>query len=289
VRLQGRVALITGGAGGIGEIATNALGAEGASLVLLGRSEDRLRTRAAALRTVGREVTWFRADVEDLKAMQAAVSAAVSTYGVLDILVNCAGRYGPFGPIHLADPQTWAANIRTNLIGTFNSIFACVPAMINGGRGGSIINLSGGGSSKGRPTFSAYASSKAGVVRLTETVAEELRPHGIYVYAIAPGGVYTAMVEELLQSAASAAPADVAEAERIKATGGASPERIGELIAFLASDAGRSLTGRFISAAWDDWEAMARRANETGGLGEFYTLRRLVPLPGEEVRDSSLD
>jgi NAD(P)-dependent dehydrogenase (short-subunit alcohol dehydrogenase family) len=273
------VALITGGAGGVGAIIAGALAAEGASLMLLGRSEDRLQARTAALRGVGREVTWLRADVEEPEAMQAAVAATVATYGVLDILVNCAGRYGPFGPIHRVDPQAWAANIRTNLIGTFNAIWAAVPAMVEGGRGGTIINLSGGGSSKGRPTFSAYASSKAGVVRLTETVAEELRPYDIAVYVIAPGGVYTEMIEELLRSATTAALGDVAEAERIKATGGTPPERIAELAVFLASSAGRSLTGRFISAAWDDWEAMARRANEAEGLSEFYTLRRLVPAP----------
>jgi 3-oxoacyl-[acyl-carrier protein] reductase len=278
MRLQGRVALVTGGSGGIGAIIAGALGAEGASLMLLGRSEDRLQAKAAALRSAGREVTWLRADVEEPEAMQAAVRATVATYGGLDTLVNCAGRYGPFGPIYRVDPQAWAANIRTNLIGTFNAIWAAVPAMVEGGRGGTIINLSGGGSSKGRPTFSAYASSKTAVVRLTETIAEELRLHGIAVYVIAPGGVYTAMIEELLRSAATAARGDVAEAERIKATGGTPPERIGELAAFLASGAGRSLSGRFISAAWDDWEAMAR-ANEAGGLSEFYTLRRLVPSP----------
>lgn len=282
MRLRGRVSLITGGAGGIGVIIASALAAEGAALVLLGRSEDRLETRAAALRSAGYEASWFRADVEEPEAMQAAVAATVATYGALDILVNCAGRYGPFGPIYAVDPQAWAANIRTNLIGSFNAIWAAVPAMIKGGRGGTIINLSGGGSSKGRPTFSAYASSKTGLVRLTETVAEELRPHDIAVYVVAPGGVYTDMTEELLRSAATAAPGDVAEAERIKATGGIPPERIGELAVFLASGAGRSLTGRFISAAWDDWEAMARRANEAGGLGEFYTLRRVVPSSQEE-------
>lgn len=275
--MRGRVALITGGAGGIGTIIAGALAAEGASLMLLGRSSERLQARCTALRSVGNEVSWVRADVEEPEAMRAAVATTVATYGALDILVNCAGRYGPFGPIHRVDPQAWAANTRINLIGTFNAIWAAVPAMIEGGRGGTIINISGGGSSKGRPTFSAYASSKTGVVRLTETAAEELRPYGINVYVIAPGGVYTAMIEDLLQSATTATPADVAEAERIKATGGTPPERIAELVTFLASGAGRSLTGRFISAAWDDWEAMARRANEVGGLGEFYTLRRLVP------------
>jgi len=284
VRLQGRVALITGGAGGIGAIIAGALAAEGASLMLLGRSESRLQARAAALRGAGHAVAWLRADIEDPEAMKAAVTATIETYGALDILANCAGRYGPFGPIHRVDPIAWAANIRTNLIGTFNAIWAAAPAMVESGRGGAIINLSGGGSSKGRPTFSAYASSKTGVVRLTETIAEELRPYGIHVYAIAPGGVYTGMTEELLQSAATAAPADIAEAERIKATGGTAPERIGELVVFLASGSGQSLTGRFISAVWDDWEAMARLANEANGLGEFYTLRRLVPSSqGERV------
>jgi 3-oxoacyl-[acyl-carrier protein] reductase len=283
LRLRGRVALITGGAGGVGAIIAGALAVEGAMLMLLGRSEDRLRMRAAALRSGGCEVVWVRADVEKPEEMQAAVAATVTTYGALDTLVNCAGCYGPFGPIHRVDPQAWAANIRRNLIGTFNAIWAAVPAMISGGRGGTIINLSGGGASKGRPTFSAYASSKTGVVRLTETAAEELRPYGIAVYVIAPGGVYTEMIEELLRSASGAAPDDVAEAERIKASGGTAPERIGELAVFLASSEGRSLTGRFISAAWDDWEALARRANEAGGLSEFYTLRRLVPPPSRSA------
>jgi 3-oxoacyl-[acyl-carrier protein] reductase len=271
--------MITGGAGGVGSIIAGALAAKGASLMLLGRSEDRLQATAAALLSDGRQVTWLQANVEEPEAMQAAVTSTVATYGALDILVNCAGRYGPFGPIHRVDPHAWAANIRTNLIGTFNAIWAAVPAMVEGGRGGTIINLSGGGSSKGRPTFSAYASSKTGVVRLTETAAEELRHYGIAVYAIAPGGVYTEMTEELLRSAATVALDDVAEAERIKATGGIPPERIGELAVFLASSADRALTGRFISTAWDDWEAMARRANEAEGLSEFYTLRRLVPSP----------
>ncbi len=279
MRLRERVALITGGAGGVGSIIASALAAEGAALMLIGRSEDRLQSRTAALRSAGREVTWLQAEVAEPEAMQAAVTATVAAYGALDILVNCAGCYGPVGPIHLVDPRAWAANIRTNLIGTFNAIWAAVPAMVEGGRGGTIINLSGGGSSKGRPTFSAYASSKTGVVRLTETVAEELRPYDIAVYVIAPGGVYTEMIEELLRSAATAALGDIAEAERIKASRGTPPERIGELAVFLASGAGRSLTGRFISAAWDDWEAMARRANEAEGLSEFYTLRRLVPAP----------
>lgn len=276
MRLRGRVALITGGSGGVGTIIARALAAEGASLMLLGRSEERLQARAAALCDVGCKADWLQADVEDPEAMQAAVNATISTHGPLDILVNCAGRYGPFGPIYSVDPEAWAANIRTNLIGTFNAIWAAVPTMIEAGRGGTVINISGGGSSKGRPTFSAYASSKTGVVRLTESIAEELRPYGIHVYVIAPGGVYTGIIDELLQSAATIAPGDVAEAERIKATGGTSPERIGELAAFLASGAGRALTGRFISAAWDDWEAMVR-ANNAGELNEFYTLRRLVP------------
>jgi len=277
MRLDGRVALVTGGAGGVGSIIARALAAEGASLTLLGRSDERLRAQAAVLGALGREVALATADVEDPDAIEAAVAATVAARGRLDILVNCAGRYGPFGPVHLVDAGAWAANIRTNLIGTFNAIRAAVPAIIETGHGGTIINLSGGGSSQGRPTFSAYASSKTGVVRLTETIAEELRPYGITVNVMAPGGVYTAMTEELLHSPGLAAPGDVAEAERIRATGGTPPERIGALAVFLASDAGRPLTGRFISAAWDDWEAMARQAVDVEGLGDLYTLRRVTP------------
>lgn len=276
VRLRGRVALVTGGAGGIGSTIAGALANEGAAVILLGRSENRLQAKAAVLQSIGHTVSWVRGDVTDPEAMRDAVSSILNTYDRLDILVNCAGRYGPFGPVHRVDPEAWAANVRTNLVGAFNAIWAVVPAMIQGGRGGTIICLSGGGASKGRPTFSAYASSKAGVVRLAETIAEELRPHNIAVYVIAPGGVYSEMTEELLSSRTAAASEDVAEAERIKTTGGTAPRRIGELAVFLASGAGHPLTGRFISAVWDDWEAMARQA-EAAALGEFYTLRRLVP------------
>lgn len=277
MRLDGRVALVTGGAGGVGSIIARALAAEGASLMLLGRSEERLREQAATMGAIGGEVLWVRADVEDTEALEAAVSTTIAAHGGLDILVNCAGRYGPFGPVHLVDPDAWAANIRTNLIGTFNAIRATVPAMIERGRGGAIINLSGGGSSKARPTFSAYAASKTGVVRLTETVAEELRPYSISVNVLAPGGVYTEMTQELLRSPELAAPGDVAEAEQIRASGGTLPDRISELVVFLASDAGRALTGRFISAVWDDWEEIAHQAVEDDGLGDLYTLRRVTP------------
>ena len=117
----------------------------------------------------------------------------------VDILIAAAAIQGPIGPLVDADPGQWAETIAINLMGVVNACQAVLPRMIER-RSGKIIVLSGGGAAYARPNFSAYAASKTAVVRLVETLAEEVRDDNIQVNCIAPGGAYTSMTDEIIRA-----------------------------------------------------------------------------------------
>jgi 3-oxoacyl-[acyl-carrier protein] reductase len=144
--------------------------------------------------------------------------------------------------------------------------------------GGKIVNISGGGATSPRPDFSAYGASKCALVRLTETLAEELREEKIDVNAVAPGAMNTRMLDELLIAGPDAAPREFADAIKRKREGGAPPEKAAALVALLCSSLCNRITGKLISAMWDEWEKLPQRRAELAA-GELYTLRRVTP-PG---------
>jgi 3-oxoacyl-[acyl-carrier protein] reductase len=138
-----------------------------------------------------------------------------------------------------------------------------------------VINLSGGGAVSPFPRFSAYSTSKAAVVRLTETIAEEVREFGIRVNAIAPGAVNTRMLAQVLDAGEQAVGKEFyAGALRQKAEGGTPPTEAARLALFLASDEAAGITGRLISAVWDDWKSLPGRVSELDGSA-LFTLRRI--------------
>jgi 3-oxoacyl-[acyl-carrier protein] reductase len=124
------------------------------------------------------------------------------------------------------------------------------------------------------PNFSAYAASKAAIVRLTETLAEEVKGFNIQVNAIAPGAVNTRLTDEILAAGAAAGEQALTVARRVKEKEGVTPEAAGELAVFLASDDSDGLTGRLISAVWDDWKSMNGRIDQIMA-SDLYTLRRV--------------
>jgi NAD(P)-dependent dehydrogenase (short-subunit alcohol dehydrogenase family) len=146
--------------------------------------------------------------------------------------------------------------------------------------GGKIINLSGGGAAAPRPYFSAYAASKAAVVRLTETLAEELKDENIQVNAIAPGAVATRMTDEILAVGDAAGPRAVSQALATKRDG-STPDNAADLAVFLASEASGYLTGRLISAVWDDWRSFPMRLDQIMAT-DLYTLRRVTEAPASQ-------
>jgi len=203
------------------------------------------------------------------------VAFALRELGSLQALVLNAGIYGPMGAVESVSLDEWRRAMDVNLYGVLLPCRALIPHFKKAGRG-KIIVLSGGGATSPMPNISAYAASKAAVVRLMETVAEELRPYQVDVNAIAPGALATRLVDEVL----AAGPDKVGQAfyeknQQWKATG-ATPLSLGASTAvYLASAQSDGITGKLISVQWDPWERLHEFKNDLNG--DIYTLRRIVP------------
>jgi NAD(P)-dependent dehydrogenase (short-subunit alcohol dehydrogenase family) len=271
--LEGQVALITGGGRGIGACLANAFARQGARLVLVARTAREVKLTAAACQALGTEALGLTADVSNAEHIRRAVRTAEKQFGRVDILVNAAGVYGPIGPLVQNDLAAWAEAVSVNLLGTVYALHAVLPGMISRGHG-VVINFSGGGAVTPFPRFSAYSASKAAVVRLTETVAEEMRDSGIRINAIAPGAVNTRLLEEVLSAGERAGRDFYRKAVAQKTDGGTPPERAAELAVFLASPAAARITGRLLSAIWDDWRKLSAEPASLEGSA-LYTMRRI--------------
>lgn len=278
-RLDGRTALITGASQGLGlEIARSYLRAGAKGVCICGRDAATLERAAGELRelaTGGQLVLAEVADVSLPQDVDRLVTAALDGLGELTILVNNAGVYGPKGPIDQVDWQDWVRAIEINLFGSVLPARALVAHFTERGYG-KIVQLSGGGATGPLPGISAYAASKAAIVRFAETLALELRDRHVDVNAIAPGALNTRMLEEILV----AGPTPVgqsfyARAVEQRRSGGVPLARGAELAVFLGSAASDGITGKLLSAIWDPWrELPAHRADLDT---DVYTLRRIVP------------
>jgi 3-oxoacyl-[acyl-carrier protein] reductase len=203
----------------------------------------------------------------------------IAAFGTLDVVVNNAGVHGPIGSIDKVDWDAWVEAIAVNLCGTAYSCRRAVVAFKSAARHdrrGKIINLSGGGATSPQPGLTAYGASKAGLVRLTETLAGEVREFGIDVNAVAPGALATRLTLELRDAGPDRIGAAYFEkVEASLAEGGTPTARATDLILFLASAASDGITGRLISAVWDDWQAWPRHLAELAE-SDVYTLRRIA-------------
>jgi len=210
-------------------------------------------------------------DVSQAEDVARATASTEKELGGIDVVVNAAGVHGAIGRVHECDPAEWLHALEVNLYGSFLLSRAFAPGMLTR-ESGRIILFSGGGATSPLPVFSAYAASKAGVVRFTETLAEELRPH-VQVNAIAPGLVDTRLLDNVLAAGANAG-AEYEQVRRVRAgeIQAVPAELAAELAVFLAFKASEFLTGRLISAPHDPWRDWVDEGVPEDGL---YTLRRL--------------
>lgn len=273
LQLKGQVVLVTGAGRGIGRAIALNLAAEGAYLSLAARGEEELRKTSLEVRRNGAECLIFPTDVSDPEQVQALVAATVARFGHIDVLVNNAGIQGPIGPLIENDDDAWLRTFQVNVLGTFYCAKRILPHMMSRRRG-KIINLSGGGAVSPRPNFGAYAASKAAVVRLTETLSEEVRSYNIQVNAVAPGAVNTRMLEEILQSGAAAG-VEFESARRRAMEGGTPADCAARLVTFLASEASGFLTGKLISAPHDRWDSWSANQIEDLMSRPWLTMRRI--------------
>jgi NAD(P)-dependent dehydrogenase (short-subunit alcohol dehydrogenase family) len=279
MKLQNLVAVVTGASQGLGYAIAEEFVKEGAHVaicardrVLLEKARRRLQEQAAS----GQRVVAHAGDVSSQDQMRELFRRTEQDVGLVDVLINNAGVYGPKGPSELVDLEEWSRALEINLLGTFIPSRFAVAQMKKKG-GGKIVNLSGGGATNPLPRLSAYAASKAAVVRLTETLAEELRDFSIAVNAIAPGALNTRFLDEVLQAGPELVGSGFYEkALKQRETGGAPLERGVALCVYLASSASDGITGKLISALWDPWEKLSDHRTELAS-SDIYTLRRIVP------------
>lgn len=276
--LAGRRAIITGANQGLGlEIARKFVLA-GADLMLCARNArmlDEARSELAGMASSGQKIVTHVADVSVESDVRSVVAQTLKFLGDCQILVNNAGVYGPKGEIDSVDWADWMKAIEINLYGSVLMTRAVLPHFKAQGYG-KVIQLSGGGATNPLPRISAYAVSKAAIVRYAETLAEEVRGTGIDVNCIAPGALNTRMLDEILE----AGPEKVGQAfyERSvkqKETGGAPLDKGADLALFLASSASDGITAKLISAVWDDWEQWPAHLYELS-RSDVYTLRRIA-------------
>ena len=276
--LIGKNCIVTGASRGAGAAIAARLRQSGANLLLVARSAGALENRCKELaRSVagGGQLHSLAVDLAAPDAAARILDQARRIWTRLDGLVNNAATQGPIGPLWENDLDEWRRVIQVNLLAPVALCHGSVPWMRQGG-GGSIVNLSGGGATAPRPNFSAYATSKAALVRFSETLAREVEPFGIRVNCVAPGALNTAMLDEVLAAGPERAGAEYDKAAERARAGGDPPERCAELVALLLSEESAGITGRLISAIWDPWASLAARREELGA-SDIYTLRRIVP------------
>ena len=263
------VAVVTGAGRGIGREIAATFAGKGAYVALVSRTVSQLEDTASQIAAAGGKSFVAAADVTDEPAVDAAIHEIESELGPVNILVNNAGSFRAAGLVAETDPGTWWQDMKTNLFG----VFLCCRAVVGGmmeRRKGRIINLIGGGTASPFPYGSAYGSSKAGVMRFTESLAREVQEYGIAVFALSPGLVRTSMPSGLLETEAGKRWFSRIQT-RFDEGKDTPPAEAARVAAALASGDYDELTGRAFGVRDDMQEVLARK--EQIIRDDLHTLR----------------
>jgi 3-oxoacyl-[acyl-carrier protein] reductase len=236
MRFTGRVAVVTGGARGIGKAVATRLATEGASVVIADILRQAAEATAKALEVAGRTVMPMTVDVTDAASVAEAVQATLRRFGRLDVLINNAGIMGDVVPIRDMPEAVWHRVLGINLLGVFNCSKAVIPAMA-AQKYGRIVSLSSVAGKEGNARMAAYSVSKAGVIALTKSLAKELVQDGVTVNCVTPALTNTDMIKEYR-------PEQLAFLlSKVPMNRVADPAEIAAVICFLASEEASFVTG----------------------------------------------
>ncbi|MCB9062446.1 MAG: SDR family oxidoreductase [Halobacteriovoraceae bacterium] len=279
--LENRKMIITGASTGLGLAMAKRFVQEGAHVAICARSSEKIQLAKDELskykKNVNQIIYAAACDVANQQDVNSFLENAAKSMNGVDVLICNAGVLGPKGELDEYTLSDWINTININLIGT---VSCCQEALkfLKKSIDAKIIILSGGGATKGMPYVSAYAASKAGVVRFAETLAMELEKYRIDVNCIAPGAMNTKFLDEVI----AAGPSKVREeyyksSLKQKESGGAGFEKATNLAVYLSSQSSNGITGKLISAIWDPWEIFNDHRKDIQET-DVYTIRRIAPI-----------
>ena len=269
MKLKEKSVLVTGAGRGIGRAISEQCAAEGARVALLSRTASQLDEVAAGITASGGTARAYPTDVSDWSQVGSAVDQIKGDLGSVDVLINNAGSFNTIGPAWETDPESWWQDVMINIRGTHHCCRAVLPGMVSR-KSGRVINLIGGGTSGPFPWGSGYATSKAAVMRYTECLAMELSDQGIFVFAMGPGLVRTAMTELQLNTQAGQKWMGSIK-DRFEKGADVPPTLAAELAVELASGRFDRLSGRSFQAGED--LDVAERDLDTIIRDDLRTLR----------------
>ena len=268
--LTDQVAVITGGGGGIGRAIALAFASVGADIAVVDIVPERCEETAGRIRDLGRKALALPVDVRDTGQVRAMVEKTAEHFGRIDILVNNAGGVVPKSFIEQSE-TAWRKAIDLNLVSMLAATSAAVPVMIEGGRGGNIINVASIEGVRAAPLYSVYAACKAGMLNFTRTLALELADHNIRVNAIAPDYTETPGIRGNIKGPVDPTTwirptpeQEAAAVRRIPLGRTGEPEECGNTAVFLASKMGEYITGTVIHVDGGTWASSGWIKDEAG-------------------------
>lgn len=274
-----RKIVITGASRGLGKKIAEKFCFAGADLALIARDRDALKKMVGELKPDAREdqiIKFFVCDLADLKTIPGLIENIKDKFGNPEILINNAGKQGPIGPLQQNDWVEWQKCLNVMLLSPVLLCRGFLQEMINK-HYGRIINISGGGATKARPNFTCYATAKCGLVRFTETLAEELKDSGVCANCVAPGAMRSEITTEIIKAGIEkAGELEYHNALMLEKDNKSIVNRAADLVLFLASDHSNGITGKLISAVWDPWSELPHHIEDLKN-SDVYTLRRIIP------------
>jgi NAD(P)-dependent dehydrogenase (short-subunit alcohol dehydrogenase family) len=280
LNLSSKKVFISGGNRGIGFEFAKTLLNVGADIAFCGRDEEQVLRSHKELEKIlvpnsTQKIFSYVVDIGNKYEVGKLKDLVSSELGVIDALICNAAVIGPIGPFLENDLDSWESALKINLMGSIFLIHKFLPIMIENG-GGKIIQISGGGATSPLPNLSSYAASKTAVIRFIETLALECKDLNVDINAVAPGVQKTRINEKMIEAGPELigkALYDAAIAKSLSKVD--STQKACDLIKFLVSDKSNGITGKLISAEWDNWVEWPNHISELQD-SKLYTLRRIV-------------
>lgn len=269
---KNEVVLIIGGSKGIGFEIAKEMFNQGKKVLICSRSKKVVDAAKKKIDPSSSKVFGFKVDITSDRDIQSLVKFIKTKLKRVDVLINTAGVFEPFGEFDRVSFNEHQSNINLNLLGTMRVCYALIPIMKKQ-KYGKIILFSGGGVGGDKPlaNASSYYISKTAVAAFTEVLAEELRPYKIAINSILPGQILTDMTRKIFSiSPKKLGPILTKSAEHLKKTGGNSIKNTIDLINFILSDEDFTLSGRLLSARWDNFSVLEKDVPD-----ELFKLRRI--------------